>query len=121
MLKRNIAYSLAGQGLCMILSLVATRFVFKELGADVLGVIYFAITATHLFIVFSDIGVSSTMVREVAAHRATNPAYVASLIGTASTLMWGAYIVSAVAIYLAIPYFTDQWLRIEQADIEPSR
>lgn len=118
MLKRNIAYSLAGQGLSMILSLVATRFVFRELGADVLGVIYFAITATHLFIVFSDIGVSPTITREVAAHRATNLDYVASLISTASTIMWAAYIVSAVVLYLSIPYFAQKWLHIEHTDLE---
>lgn len=100
----------------MLLSFVATRFLFRDLGGEVLGVIYFAVTATHLFIVFSDIGVTPTITREVAAHRRVDPAYVASLVGTATTFMWIAYAISAVTIYLAIPYFAGQWLRIETAD-----
>ena len=40
-LKRNIAANMIGQGILMILSLVSTRLIFKGLGPDVLGVIYF--------------------------------------------------------------------------------
>lgn len=40
-LSKNIVYNVIGQGLSLILSFVAVRFIFRGLGGDALGLIYF--------------------------------------------------------------------------------
>jgi O-antigen/teichoic acid export membrane protein len=105
-----------GQAILLVLSLVSTRFVFKELGPDVLGIIYFSITVTFLMITLSDMGLSGVVTREIAAHRHSDDRYVSELIGTTSVLAWAAYGVSILLIVLLAPLLIKHWLRIESID-----
>ena len=43
-LSKNIFYNVTGQGLILALGFVAVRYVFRRLGGDALGLIYFAAT-----------------------------------------------------------------------------
>ena len=47
-LSKNIVYNALGQVLLLVLSFVAVKYVFRRLGADALGIIYFTITTTLL-------------------------------------------------------------------------
>lgn len=111
-LKRNIAANMIGQGILMILSLVSTRLIFKGLGPDVLGVIYFSMTLTSFVITLSDMGVSHTITREIAANRHKDVGYVTALIGSTSVLAWSAYILFTLVLIIAAPLLVNQWLQI---------
>ena len=43
-LKKNIVYNVAGQVSLLVLSFVAVKFIFSDLGEDALGLIYFVMT-----------------------------------------------------------------------------
>ena len=113
MIRRNIVFGLLGQGVLLLLSLIATRFVFHELGAEVLGIISFAVTLTFLFITLSDMGMSLLIGREVAAHRRRDMAYVRELVGAVVALSWAAFAVSVLLVVTLAPVLIDRWLQIE--------
>src|SRR5437667_399315 len=47
-LTKNIIYNVTGQSLVLILSLVAVRFLFRRLGDDVFGIVFFNIVLTQV-------------------------------------------------------------------------
>lgn len=116
MIKRNIVFGIFSQGLLLLLSLIATRFVFRELGAEALGIISFSIMLTFLFIALSDIGMSLLITREVAAHRIRDRHYVEELVRSAATVSWFAFFVFSALIIVLIPWLIDRWLQIEVTD-----
>lgn len=116
MIKRNIVFGIFSQGLLLLLSLIATRFVFRELGAEVLGIISFSVTLTFLFIALSDMGMSLLITREVAAHRNRDPHYVEGLVRSVAAVSWLAFLVSGALVVALAPWLVDRWLQIEVTD-----
>ncbi|MCG3769513.1 MAG: hypothetical protein JW384_00640 [Nitrosomonadaceae bacterium] len=114
--KRSIVFGLAAQGLLLLLSFMATRSIFRELGPEILGVISFSVTLTFLFIAVSDMGMSVFITREVAAHRYSDWQYVQELVGSAITLSWMGFLVSSVVAVALAPVLIDRWLQIEVVD-----
>src|SRR5690348_13560455 len=102
---RNIVYNFAGQGLLLLLGLVAVRFVFRQLGADALGIIYAAATVSAVLSGVLELGVSATIVREVAAHVEHDLGYVRRLIRTGSLLYWATYVLVGLIIFFGAPIF----------------
>ncbi len=111
-LTKNILYNLTGQGLYVLLSFVAVRFVFRQLGADALGTIYFTATLSAVLICVLEMGISSTTVREVAAHHESEPRYVCELVRTATLFYWGAYVLLALAVYWGAPLLVEKWIHL---------
>ena len=83
-LAKNVVYNLTGQVLLLVLGFVAARFVFKQLGEDALGVIYFALALNILLISALAMGICETTVREVSSHFRSEPGYIAYLLRSAS-------------------------------------
>jgi O-antigen/teichoic acid export membrane protein len=113
---RNIIYNFAGQGLLLALGLVAVRFVFRQLGADALGIIYAAATVSAVLSGVVELGVSVTIVREVAANVDSDLGYVRRLIRTGSLLYWAAYLVVALVIFFGAPLFVRRWIQLQSMD-----
>src|SRR5882762_10465524 len=103
-LTRNIIYNVTGQGLVLVLSLIAVRFIFHRLGDDVFGIIFFNIVLTTVLASALELGVSSTLVREVSSRVDSEPDYVRKLIQTASTLYWAAGIVLVAIVWVSAPF-----------------
>ena len=97
----------------MILSLVSTRLIFRQLGAETLGIISFAVTLTFLFVAIADMGISMVVTREVAAHRETNPGYVVRLTESVSVIGWGAFLITSAIMIVVAPVLSEYWLQIE--------
>lgn len=112
-LKRNILSNISGQAVLMILSLVSTHLIFHKLGADVLGIIYFSVTVTFVLITLSDMGLSPTLTREIAAHRGNNNRYVSDLVSSLSAVTWLSYFASCSLIVVFAPFLAKHWLKIE--------
>jgi O-antigen/teichoic acid export membrane protein len=118
LIRRNIVIGILAQGMLLLLSLVATRLVFHELGGEVLGLLSFAVALTFLFITLSDMGLSVFITREVAAHRKHDRQYVQELVGTAAAFSWVTFLVSAAIVLLLAPWLVNQWLRMDVTDPE---
>lgn len=116
MVSRNIVFGIGSQGLLLVLSLIATRFVFRDLGGEALGIISFSAVLTFLFIAFSDMGLSLLITREVAAHRNSNNAYVEELVGTGVAVSWVAYLVSCALVVGLASWLVDHWLQVDVAN-----
>ena len=115
-LGKNILYNFLGQGLLLILGFMAVKFVFKHLGEDALGIIYFSLTMNAALCAVLDMGICSTTVREVSAHFNDEPEYIRDLIRTASLFYWGAYVLLAVVIYFAAPVLVEKWINLRTMD-----
>lgn len=111
-LSKNIIYNLMGQGLLLILGFVAVKYVFKQLGEDALGLIYFTLMMNTVLCSVLEMGVCSTTTREVAAHFRDDPDYVRDLIRTGSLFYWGSYFLLAVMIYFGAPLIVDYWINL---------
>src|SRR5713226_5929384 len=109
-LAKNIIYNLGGQGLLLIFGFVAARYVFRQLGEDGLGIIYFTAALNVLLCGALEMGFCSTTVREVSGHHELEPAYVVDLIRTTSSFYWGAYLVLAVALWAGAPVIVEKWI-----------
>lgn len=112
-LRHNILSGLIGQGAVMFLSLISTRLVFRELGADVLGIISFAVALTFFFICLADMGMSILVAREVAVHRKEDIDYARNLIGSMSMLAWAAFFLSCIIVVILSPLLVDKWLHVK--------
>jgi O-antigen/teichoic acid export membrane protein len=115
-LTRNVIYNVTGQGLVLVLSLIAVRFIFRRLGDDVFGLIYFNIVLTTLLASAAELGVSSTTVREVSTRHESEPEYVRDLVRTASLLYWGLGILLVLVIWVTAPLLVTYWVNLRTMD-----
>ena len=102
--------------LLLMLGFVAARFVFRQLGADALGVIYFALALNVLLTNALAMGVCETTVREISSHFKSEPGYIADLLRSASLLYWGGYLVISIAIYFGAPVLVHRWIHLQSLD-----
>ncbi len=115
-LSKNIIYNLLGQGLLLILGFVAVKYVFKQLGEDALGIIYFTLTMNAALCAVLEMGICSTTVREVSSHFQDEPAYIRDLIRTASLFYWVAYVLLVMIIYFVAPVLVEKWINLKTMD-----
>jgi O-antigen/teichoic acid export membrane protein len=115
-LSKNIIYNLFGKGLLLILGFVAVKYIFKQLGEDALGIIYFTAAINGVLCSLFEMGICSTTVREISAHHKLEAKYVEDLIRTFSLFYWALYIIVAVAILLLAPILVEKWIILETMD-----
>ena len=111
-LSRNIILNFTGQILTLALSFVAVRFIFRRLGDDALGIIYFAQTVSALVMAALSLGIGATTVREVAGHHKDEPGYVRTWVRTAGLVFWSLTILMAVALWFLVPVLVRHWLNL---------
>jgi O-antigen/teichoic acid export membrane protein len=112
-LTKNLIYNVGGQGLVLILSLIAVRFIFHRLGDDVFGLIFFNLVMTAVLSSVLELGISSTLVREVSARHESEPDYVKTLIRTASTVYCAAGIGLVLVIWITAPWLVSHWVNLK--------
>lgn len=111
-LARNVVYNIVGQGLVLVLTFIAVRYIFHRLGTDAFGVIYFSIVLTTVVTSALELGISSTTVREISRHGESDITYVTDLIRTASFFYWAGGGVLLVVIYLGAPLLVAHWITL---------
>jgi O-antigen/teichoic acid export membrane protein len=116
-LSKNVIYNLFGQGLLLVLSFISVKYIFKQLGEDVLGIIYFAAMMNAVLCAVLEMGICSTTVREISGHFESEPEYIQALIKTFSLFYWVAYILLGVAIYFLAPILVEKWINLKTMDI----
>jgi O-antigen/teichoic acid export membrane protein len=115
-LSRNVVYNVVGQGLILVVSLIAVRFIFRRLGDDVFGIIFFNLTLTAVLTRVLELGVSSTIVREVSSAYHKEVGYVRELIRTASLLYWTTGIILVAVIWITAPLLVTHWINLKTLD-----
>ena len=115
-LSKNIIYNFFGQGLLLVLGFIAVRYIFKQLGEDALGIIYFTLTINAVLCAVLEMGICSTIIREVAAHFDNQLGYVRDLIRSFSSFYWIAYVLLAAVIYFGAPILIDKWITLKTID-----
>ncbi len=111
-----MVFNLIGQGLVLALSFIAVRLIFRQLGGDVFGIIYFNITLAALLTTVLELGISATTVREVAQFFDTEPGYVTRLIQTFSLVYWVFGGVILVAVFFGAPVLVRYWINLTTID-----
>ena len=102
LIKRNIAANLIGTGVVTLLTLVITPLQIKILGIEAYGIVGFIVTLQVIFAVF-DLGLSSTLTRELAIDSSPNKVTCRSLISTVSGVYW----LAAISISILIIVFAE--------------
>src|SRR5205807_717723 len=95
---------------------VAVRLIFARLGGDVFGIIFFVLALSPLCVGALDLGLSSTIVREISQHHERDPGYVRDLGRTAGTVCWAMYLGVAVLLLAAAPVLVSKWVHLSSLD-----
>src|SRR5262249_15411515 len=115
-ISRNIVANLARQALLMLISFAATRYLFRGLGGDALGVIVFALTLSIVLRSVLELGICSAVVREVSAHRSDDPVYVNDVVRVASLFYWIAFAALTTGVWLLAPVLVRYWIHLKTVD-----
>lgn len=115
-LSKNIIYNFCGQGLLLVLGFVAVKYIFKQLGEDALGIIYFTATMNAILCGVLEKGIYSTTVREVSGNFTKEPGYIRDLIRTGSLFCWGVYLFFSIAVYFGAPILVNKWINLTTID-----
>jgi len=107
---------LSGQGLLLVLGFVAVKYIFRQLGEDALGIIYFTAMMNAVLCAVLEMGICSTTVREVSAHFESDPNYIQDLIRTFSLFYWGIYVLLGVVIFFLAPILIGKWINLKTMD-----
>ena len=102
----------------MVLGFVAVKYIFKQLGEDVLGIIYFTLMMNALASAVLNMGICSTTVREISAHFETERGYVTDLIRTFSLFFWAIYFSLGLGIYFLSPMLVEKWINLKTIDTQ---
>jgi O-antigen/teichoic acid export membrane protein len=117
-LKKNIAYNMSGQFIVLGLSFISVKYIHGQLGADVLGIIFFTSMVNLLVSEVLQTGVATTTVREVSSHYESDKKYVRDYLRTGTSFYWGCFLLVTAVIVYAAPLFVEHWITLEELDKE---
>lgn len=117
-LQKNILFNIIGQIITVISGFIAYKFIYAELGGEVLGIIVFSMMISGLLMSVINMGISKTTVREIAGNVEHDFQYVVKLTQLFSLFYWVVYGV-VVTLFIIYSYkITVSWLVIENLSIE---
>ena len=122
-LRRNVLYTVAGQGLILALGIVAVRSIYGGIGGDALGVFFFATIIGNMASAALDLGIATTVIRQVASASGPASRDVEDLLRTAALYFWALYGIVVGVLALSAGAIAEGWLSIDtitQPDAVPS-
>lgn len=114
-LARNVVYNVSGQLCGLLLTFVAARFIFADLGHDAFAIVYLVITANAVLVAALDLGMSATIMRGVSAALIASER--ARLVQTASAGFWCAYGVGAAAVVMGSTWAASHLVHLEKLSV----
>jgi|JI9StandDraft_2_1071091.scaffolds.fasta_scaffold26935_3 O-antigen/teichoic acid export membrane protein len=115
-LRRNIFANLAGGTWVAVLTLVITPLQVNLLGMEAYGVIGF-IAVLQIAIGVLDLGLSSTITRELAGDHSPDRTRSQPLLSTAITFYWGLAAVIGLILFTSAGSIASAWFHQKSADI----
>jgi O-antigen/teichoic acid export membrane protein len=113
---RNILSNIIGGGWSMLLSLLAIPIQLRILGAEAYGLIGFVVSFQVILVIF-DLGLTTTITREVAIDQDPQRTFSQSLIQTSSTIYWIASLILAFALILSADWIALHWLNAQSLSL----
>lgn len=114
--RRNIIYNLLGQLLLLALSFASTRYIYRGLGKDVLGIIYFVMMLNNSLAAVLELGIGATATKEIAAALKRDDGYVREVIQTGAFYFWLGFVLIAGTQFVAAPWIVDNWIQVESLE-----
>ena len=111
--RRNILYNLVGQLLLLTLSFVSARYIYRGLGQDVLGIVYFVAMLNSALAGVLELGLAATVVKEVAAHHEDEPDYILRFIRVGVLYFGAVFLLVALTQVALAPVLLSDWLMLE--------
>lgn len=115
-LSKNIIYNFVGQSVLLVLGFLSVKYVYKLLGEDALGIIYFAATLNVILCGVLEKGLNATTVREISSHYGTDSDYIRDFLRTGAALCFVIYIFFVVLVYIATPVLVEKWINLKSMD-----
>lgn len=107
-IKRNIVANLLGGAWITALTLIVTPLQVNLLGIEAYGLIGFIATLQIVFGIF-DLGLSSTLTREIATDSSREQTRTVDLVRTASTIYWSFAVLIGVGLAWSTPFIAEHW------------
>lgn len=104
---------MVGKSSLLVISLISVKYVYHQLGADALGIIYFTFMFNALLSTALGLGISPTLVREIAAHIDDDETYAHQLIQTASFIFWGIFFCICTIVFFLAPVIVSEWINVQ--------
>jgi O-antigen/teichoic acid export membrane protein len=98
------------------MSLFSTRIVNRRLGPEVIGLVVFSTTLSGILVSASDFGMTSTIIREVAARR-QETSYLRDVIRSASLFAWTVFAALALVVMSLVGALGHHWLDLDPAKL----
>lgn len=115
-LRRNIFANLAGGAWIAVLTLAITPLQVNLLGMEAYGVIGF-IAVLQIAIGVLDLGLSSTITRELAGDHSSDRWRSQPLLRTAITFYWGLAIIIGITLFTSAGSIASAWFHPKSVDI----
>ena len=116
LVKRNVIANLIGGALLTILTIVITPLQINILGMEAYGVVGFITTLQIAFTAF-DLGLSSTLTRELAADSSADKHRSLGLIRTASTIYWSSALVIGAVMSMMAGEISRRWFNASTIEV----
>lgn len=116
-IKRNVVANLLGTGLVTALTVLITPLQINILGMEAYGVVGFIATLQVMFAAF-DLGLSSTLTRELAADSSLDKKGSQDLLSTAATAYWCSAALVGVLIAIFAAPISQWWFHAEKLSPE---
>ncbi len=113
-LIRNFGWSLSAQAVLLVLGCAATRYIYRGLGGDSLGLLILAATIASVVCGLGELGVNTCVVRELAAN--SDAQYRRDLVGSAAFVLSVMYVVMTLAAWMAAPSVVTRWIHLTTLD-----
>ena len=115
--RNNILTNLFSSVWSVVLTAAITPVQVRLLGIEAYGVIGFIATLQVVFAAF-DLGLSTTLTRQLAADRSDQRVESNELIQTVSTVYWGIAIIVGIVLALAAHHIAEDWFKAQ--DLSPA-
>jgi O-antigen/teichoic acid export membrane protein len=111
-ITRNVMANAFGGVWAIVLNLLAIPIQIRILGSEAYGLIGFVTTVQVILVVF-DLGLPTTIVRQVALDAEPDRAFSRSLVQTCSTIYWLVALIVGSGFALSADWIANHWLHVE--------
>jgi O-antigen/teichoic acid export membrane protein len=115
--SKNVFANLLGNLILVVIGFLSVKWIFRDLGGEALGIIYFSTMVNTLLCAVLEAGMSFTIVREVSSNYANDPEYVAQLLRMAASVYWLLYILAAAGVMVLAPWLARNWISLEHENL----
>lgn len=115
--KRNVVSNVIGSGMVALLTILITPLQVNILGIEAYGIVGFIATLQVVFSAF-DLGLSSTLTRELATDLSPEKRRSVDLLKTAIVIYWGSAVVAGLLIGLFAPWIAVNWFSGAKTDTD---